>query len=236
MLTEEQRAFQETARRFAEEQIAPGFMARELQQTISRTLVREMGALGLIGVDLPERFGGLGAPSVTAGVVIEAISYADLNVAYVPLLASLNGQILVRHAPDALARLWVPRDRFWRSNLCAGADGAAGRIGCGKPGTVGPVRGRHSYVLNGEKSSISMADQADIAVVFARTGASGQWGAGRVGVPGADGHTGMSRSRFNDLGSKAVGRGSIFFDGVLVPADSRLAAEGMGFVAGDAGV
>src|SRR3978361_361629 len=106
MFTEEQRAIQAVAQRFAHEQIAPGFMAREQAGVVSRALIREMGALGLIGVDLPERFGGLAAPSVTAGVVIEAVGYADLNVAYVPLLASLNGQILARHASESVAQTW----------------------------------------------------------------------------------------------------------------------------------
>lgn len=55
-----------------------------------------MGALGLIGADLPERYGGLGAPSVTAGIATEVVSYADLNVGYVPLLALLIGQIIAR--------------------------------------------------------------------------------------------------------------------------------------------
>ena len=85
VLSEDQSAFQETARRFARERIAPGYMAREREGRVDRALVREMGALGLIGADLPERYGGLGEPSVTAGLAIEAVSYGDMNVGYVPL-------------------------------------------------------------------------------------------------------------------------------------------------------
>ena len=55
--TEDQRAFQETARRFARERIAPGYMGREREGRVGRELVREMGALGLIGADLPEHYG-----------------------------------------------------------------------------------------------------------------------------------------------------------------------------------
>ena len=79
-ITDEQRAFQETARRFARERLAPGYMAREREGRIDRALIAEMGALGLIGVDLPEAFGGLGQPSVTAGLVIEAVAHGDFNV------------------------------------------------------------------------------------------------------------------------------------------------------------
>src|SRR5690606_24507616 len=67
-LSDEQRAFLETARRFAREKLAPGYQAREKEGRIDRALVAEMGSLGLIGVDLPEEYGGLGQPSVTAGL------------------------------------------------------------------------------------------------------------------------------------------------------------------------
>ena len=229
IFSDEQRAFQDVARRFATDRIAPGFMAREQTGIIDRALLRDMGALGLIGVDLPERFGGLGAPSVTAGIVMEAIAYADLNVAYVPLLASLNGQIIARHAPEALAAGWLPRIVSGDA-VCAlalteprgGSDAANLMLSARRDGD--------DYVLSGEKSSISMADQADIAIVFARTGApdSGARGVSAFLVPMDS--QGITRSRFNDLGSKAVGRGSIFFDTVRVPAANLLAAKGMGFV------
>ena len=98
-LNEEQRAFQAAAQRFAREQLAPHYQARERDGTIDRKLVRDMGALGLIGVDLPERHGGLGLPSESAGLIIEALAYGDFNVAYVQLLGSLCGQIIARHAP-----------------------------------------------------------------------------------------------------------------------------------------
>ena len=227
--SEEQRAFQEVAQRFARERLAPGFMAREQAGRIDRALVREMGLLGLIGVDLPEQYGGMGAPSATAGVIIEAVAHGDFNVAYVQLLASLNGQIVARHASPALAQAWIPRivsgDALFALALTeprGGSDAANLALSARRAGD--------DYVLNGEKSSISLADQADAAVVFARTGApdSGARGVSAFLVP-LDSQ-GVSTSRFNDLGSKAVGRGSIFFDDVRVPAANRLADEGMGFV------
>jgi cyclohexanecarboxyl-CoA dehydrogenase len=63
-----------------------------------------MGSLGLIGVDLPEAFGGLGQSGVTAGMIIEDIAYGDFNISYVQLLASLMGLIMVRNADPDLAR------------------------------------------------------------------------------------------------------------------------------------
>jgi cyclohexanecarboxyl-CoA dehydrogenase len=228
-LTEEQRAFQEAARRFARERIAPGYMAREKARHVDRALMREMGALGLIGADLPERYGGLGAPSVTAGLAMEAVSHADPNVGYVPLLASLNGQIVARHANPALAGEWIPRIVAGEALFCIGLTEPRGGSDAANL-QLSARRDGDDYVLNGEKSSISMADQADAAVIFARTGAadSGARGVSAFLVPMDS--KGVTTTRFNDLGSHAVGRGSIFFDDVRIPAGNRLAEEGMGFV------
>ena len=232
MFSEDQLAFQETARRFAAERLAPGFMAREAEGRIDRALLREMGDLGLIGVDLPEQFGGLGQSSETAGVVIEALSYGDLNVSYVQLLTSLNGQILARHAAPRLAEHWIRRAVAGEALLALALTEPRGGSDAANLALSARRDGDH-YVLNGEKSSISMADQADAAVVFARTGGPDKQGSGARGVSAflvPMDLPGIARSRFNDLGSKAVGRGSIFFDDVRVPADHRLAEEGMGFV------
>jgi cyclohexanecarboxyl-CoA dehydrogenase len=229
ILTEDQRAFQETAQRFARERIAPGYMAREREGRVDRALVREMGALGLIGADLPERYGGLDEPSVTAGLAIEAVSHADLNVGYVPLLASLNGQIIARHASPDLARHWIPRMVAGEALFCIGLTEPRGGSDAANL-ALSARRDGDSYVLRGEKSSISMADQADAAVIFARTGSpeSGARGVSAFLVPMDT--PGVTTTRFNDLGSHAIGRGSIFFDDVRIPVGNRLAEEGLGFV------
>jgi cyclohexanecarboxyl-CoA dehydrogenase len=228
-LSEEQRAFRTAAERFAREKLAPHYQAREQEAVIDRKLVREMGALGLIGVDLPERHGGLGLPSETAGLIIEALAYGDFNVAYVQLLGSLCGQIIARHAADDLAAEWLPRiisgDSLVSLALTEPRGGSdAGNLALSaRPTDTG-------YVLNGEKSSISIADQADASLVFVRTGRveDGVRGVSAFLVPMNT--PGVKTSRFSDLGSKVVARGSIFFDDVQVPRTNRLGAEGAGFV------
>src|SRR5579871_1748794 len=69
IFNDDQLAIQDLARRFAREKLAPGYQARDKSGVLDRALIREMGELGLMGVDLPESFGGLGAPGVTAGVI-----------------------------------------------------------------------------------------------------------------------------------------------------------------------
>jgi cyclohexanecarboxyl-CoA dehydrogenase len=86
------------------------------------------------------------------------------------------------------------------------------------------------YLLNGEKTSISAADQADAAVVFGRTGSveSGAQGVTALLVP--TDLPGVTRNRFDCHGQRAIGRGSLFFDNVRVPVSHRLGPENKGFV------
>lgn len=227
-LSDEQRAFLETARRFAREKLAPGYQAREKEGRIDRALVAEMGSLGLIGVDLPEEYGGLGQPSVTAGLVIEALAYGDFNAAYVQLLASLQGSILARHAAPELARHWIKRIVAGEAIVAVALTEPRGGSDAGNL-ALAARRVPGGYVLQGEKSSISMADQADATIVFARTGKPEEGPRGVTAFLVPMDSKGVSTTRFADLGSKAVGRGSIFFDGVFVPEENRLAGEGQGF-------
>ena len=226
--TAEQRAFQETAQRFAREKLAPHYQAREASGEVDRALVKQMGALGLIGADLPEEYGGLGQPSLTAGLIIEAIAYGDFSVAYVQLLGSLQGQILARHAAPDLARDWIARIVTGDAIVSVALTEPRGGSDAGNL-ALAARRDGDRYILNGEKSSISMADQADASIVFARTGKpeDGPRGVSAFLVPMNS--KGVSTSRFNDIGSKAVGRGSIFFDDVEVSVTHRLSGEGMGF-------
>jgi cyclohexanecarboxyl-CoA dehydrogenase len=229
VLSEEQQAIQDTARRFAAERLAPGYMVRDKEGRLDRSLVADMGRLGLIGVSLPEAHGGLGAGGVTAGVVMEAIAAADMNVAYVQLLGALTGDILARHATPEVAGHWVPRIVEGEAVLAlalteprGGSDAANLMLSARASG--------NGYRLNGEKTSVSFADTADAAVVFARTGTQedGARGVSAFVVDLAE--KGVARTRFDDIGTRIVGRGSLFFDDVFVPAECRLAAEGDGFV------
>jgi cyclohexanecarboxyl-CoA dehydrogenase len=109
VLSENQEAFKETARRFAAERLAPEYMKREEAGAIDPSLLREMAELGLIGTDLPETYGGLGIDSASLGVIVEQIAHGDFNVSYVQLLASLMGGLVVRHANTDIADEWIPK-------------------------------------------------------------------------------------------------------------------------------
>ena len=231
-LDDELRALAEQARRFANERIAPGFQERDRTRVLDRSLMREMGTLGLIAPELPEAFGGLGTGCLAAGVIHEAIAGADLSMSYINLLSSLNGQILSEHAQPALAAPWLERltrgDALLALALTeprGGSDVASLRLKM-----QAAADGSGDWVLNGEKTSISAADQADAAVVFARSGKveDGARGVSALFVP--LGLPGITRTRFDCHGQRAIGRGSLHFENVRVPGDHLLGDLGAGFV------
>ncbi|MBS0521543.1 MAG: cyclohexanecarboxyl-CoA dehydrogenase [Proteobacteria bacterium] len=222
-------ALAEQARRFAADRVAPGFLERDRTRVLDRGLMKAMGGMGFIAPELPERFGGLGLGCLAAGVIHEEIARADLSMSYVNLLGSLNGQILAHHGhPDVVAP-WLERLTAGEALLAlalteprGGSDAANLVLRLEREGDF--------YVVNGEKTSISAADQADAAVVFGRTGAPGSGARGVTALLVPLDLPGITRSRFDCHGQRAIGRGSLFFENVRVPVSHRLGGENQGFV------
>lgn len=228
-LDEELSALAEHTRRFATDRIAPGFLERDTTCVLDRALMREMGELGLIAPELPTDFGGQGLTSRAAGVIHEEIARADLSMSYINVLASLNGQILARYGDPDVTASWLSRLIGGEALIAialteprGGSDAANLRVQFDRQGD--------EYIVNGEKTSISAATQADAAVVFGRTGSieSGAHGVTALLVP-MD-LPGVTNAPAACHGQKAVGRGSIFFDNVRVPASHRLGDENKAFV------
>ena len=226
---EDLQALAEHARRFAMGRVAPGFQERDRTRVLDRALLREMGDLGFICPELPEEFGGQGMGCLAAGVIHEEIARADLSFSYLNLLASLNGQILSQYGEPSVVGPWLQKLTKGEA-ICAialteprgGSDAANLRLRMERDGD--------HYVINGEKTSISAADQADICVVFGRTGTpeAGAHGVTALLVPMKT--PGLTTSRFDCHGQRAIGRGSIFFENVRVPVSHRLGDENKGFV------
>jgi cyclohexanecarboxyl-CoA dehydrogenase len=222
-------ALADQARRFAADRVAPGFQERDRTRVLDRGLMRAMGGMGFIAPELPEACGGLGMGCLAAGVIHEEIARADLSMSYINLLASLNGQILSHHGRADIVAPWLARLIAGEALLAialteprGGSDAANLRLRIERDGS--------DYIVNGEKTSISAADQADAAVVFGRTGSvdAGAHGVTALLIP-MD-LPGITRSRFDCHGQRAIGRGSLFFENVRVPQSHRLGDENKGFV------
>ena len=225
---DDQIALRDVARRFAREKLRPDYQKRESQPGIDRALFREMGSLGLIGVDLSEEYGGLGLSGVTAGMITEEIAYGDFNVSYMQLLSSLMGAIIHANASPELARTWNSRIVAGEAIVALGLTEPRG----GSDAANLQLKARRvgdEYILSGEKTSITFADQADAMVLFARTGKPEDGARGITALLVDLNQKGVQRTRFNDVGSKIIGRGSVFFDDVRVPADHLLGERGRGY-------
>jgi cyclohexanecarboxyl-CoA dehydrogenase len=145
-------------RRFATDRIAPGFQERDRTRVLERQLMREMGEMGFIAPELPEKFGGQGLGCLAAGVIHEEIARADLSISYINLLASLNGQILSQHGRPEVVEQWLTKLARGEALLAialteprGGSDAANLRLKAERDGD--------EYVINGEKTSISAADE-----------------------------------------------------------------------------
>ena len=227
ILNEDQLALRDTARRFARDRLLPHYQAREKDSRVDPELMREMGDLGLLAPDLSPDHGGLGLDAVTAGIVIEELSYGDFNIGSLAVVQSLCGAIVQKNGTDAVKADWLPRICAGEALLAlsvtephAGSDASAIRLKA--------VRDGDGYVLSGEKTSTTFSDTADGFVVFARVGdTKGSKGVTAFLVPASS--PGLQKTRFEDVGGLVTGRGSLFFDAVRVPLDYRLGEEGRGF-------
>ncbi|MDB5751530.1 MAG: aliB [Ramlibacter sp.] len=227
-IDEDLEALADQARRFGAGRVAPGFQERDRTRVLDRGLMREMGELGFIAPELPQADGGLGLGCLAAGVIHEEIARADLSMSYINLLASLNGQILSQYGSKEVTGPWLRKLTRGQALVAialteprGGSDAANLRLKA--------ERVADGYVLNGEKTSISAADQADAVIVFGRTGTTEAGAHGVTALLVPTDAPGLTRSRFDCHGQRAIGRGALFFENVKVPLEHRLGDENRGF-------
>src|SRR5216683_531296 len=228
-LSAEQKLLQETLRDFARRELLPNYASRDRDEDLPPALVRKLGELGVLAPMVDGQLGGSGLDYVSLVIAHEEIARGDFNAAYVLLLSALVGAIIARSADARQQAEFLPP-------ICRGelipALGVTEPVGGSDAAHVKMQARRDgdSYLLTGEKTSISFSSSAGAALVMARTGALEE-GARGVSAFYVDlNSAGVTRTRFRDLGSRAIGRGQLFFDSVRVPAESRVGAEGAGFV------
>lgn len=226
-LSEEQESFRAELRRFGAERLAPHYAPDDASGTMAPSIRGDMAAMGLLGLRIPSRHGGHGADAVTVGVAVEELARANINAAYLVLSTALVGDVVLAGASDAQRDAWLPAIADG-SSLPAlaltepghGSDAAAIELAA-RPDGVG------RWTLHGEKTSISLAHLADTVVVFARTGGPGARGVSAFHLP-LD-RAGLSIVRLSDVGNRAAGRCSLFFDGVAVGRDEMVGPENGAF-------
>ena len=226
-LTDAQCEYRDRARGIARGQLLPGYRDRERNGRIDPELRREIGALGLIAPELPTGLGGRDQDRLTAGVVTEEIGRGDINVAYLQVVGSLVGQILAGNAAPEVAQEWVPGICSGEEIVGIGLTEPQAGSDAGMPALTA-VRDGGDWVLDGVKS-LSFAGDASAVVVFARTGPSADRGKDISAFLVPLDAPGVTREPYSDMGTTAVGRGAAHLDGVRVPDNHLLGAQGRGF-------
>lgn len=223
--TEDQLLLQQTLRQYAKEKLLPNYARWDRGETISRDELREAAKLGIFGLRVPTKFGGQEADYVTCGIMTEELSRGDFNYSLYIQLGLIASELLASFAHPEIQAEWLPRHvagdviAFGLTEPSAGSDAA--NI------TTRAVKTGDDYVITGEKASITFAGYADACIVFARTGEQGARGISAFLVP-LD-VPGVTRQVYKTPGERLTQRGSLFFDGVRVPARNRVGGESGGF-------
>jgi butyryl-CoA dehydrogenase len=229
ILNEEQLLIQDSARKFAQQRLAPNSAQWERQAAFPREIIAEMGALGFMGMTVPPEWGGAGADYVSYALALTEIAAGDGAIATI-----VSGHNSVGVMPILSFGSHEQRERYVRdlasghklSAFCltepqGGSDAAAIRTRATRSGG--------SYVLRGTKQFITSGATADIALVFAVVDPA----AGKRGISAfivdtkAPGYT-VTRIE-KKMGQNASDTCEISLEDVVVPAEDRLGEEGQGY-------
>ena len=219
-LSEEERLIQAAARAYATEKLSPRIAAAFESGASDPDIFTEMGEMGLLGVTLPEAYGGLGGSYVAYGLVAREIERVDSGYrSMMSVQSSLVIYPIYAYGSEAQRRRYLP-------GLCAGTligcfgltEPDAGSDPAGMKTTARPTDG--GYVLNGAKMWISNAPIADVFVVWAKSEAHG----GKVrGFVLDKGTAGLSAPEIgHKLSLRASVTGEIVLDNVQVGEDALL--------------
>jgi len=228
-LSDEQIQVRDMVREFAAREVAPYIQEWDAKGQFHREVLTKMGELGILGLPIPEEFGGSGFDYVSLALACEELEYVDTFLRVVMSVhVGLNSLALLQWATDEQKQRWLtPQAQgekiatFGLTEPNAGSD--AGSI------ETTAVRDGDSYLLNGAKMWISLANVADHFLVFASIDRS-QKHKGLTAFVLERGMEGFTTGTIKGkLGVRAGNTGELAFNNVRVPLENRIGEEGEGF-------
>jgi alkylation response protein AidB-like acyl-CoA dehydrogenase len=227
-LSDDEQLFRDTVRRFSAEQIAPLVRTMDESQHMDASLIRQMAALGLLGIEVPEQYGGSGGTFFEAILAVEAISAVDPSVGVlIDVQNTLCNNAIIRWATEAQKQKYLPKlatntiGAYALSEASSGSDAFALQTRATKRG--------HDYILNGQKLWITNAKEAELFIVFATLDpALGYKGITAFLVEkGTPGFT--LGKKENKLGIRASSTCELIFNNCAIPAANVLGEPGKGY-------
>ena len=226
-LTPEQIAFQNSAREFSRQELAPKAAEWDTACHFPVQVLKKAGQMGFLSIYTPTAAGGMGLGRLDASLIFEELSAGCTTTAAFMTIHNMATWMVATFGNNVVRGQWCPSlvtgDKL--ASYCltepdSGSDAASLKTTA--------VRDGDYYVINGSKCFISGAGSTDVLVVMVRTGEAGPKGISAVVVPA--GAKGVSYGRKEEkMGWNAQPTRTITFEDVRVPVSQRLGEEGQGF-------
>ncbi len=227
-LTDDQQQLRDLAREWVDREVVPHAAEWDRVEAVDRAIVGKLGAVGFLGLGLPEEYAGSGGDLLSYALVMEELGRGDTSIrGIVSVSLGLVAKSVNAWGTDPQKAEWLPR-------LATGE--ALGCFGLTEPGTgsdagsltARAVRDGSDWLLTGTKIFITNGTWADVALVFARSGEPGPRGISAFLVPTSA--PGFERREITGkLGLRGQATAELVLDGVRVPDSARLGDEGAGF-------
>jgi glutaryl-CoA dehydrogenase len=219
-LSEEERMLRDGARAYAREKLQPRVIAAYREEATDPAIFREMGEMGLLGVTVPEEYGGIGASYVAYGLIAREVERVDSGYrSMMSVQSSLVMYPIYAYGSEAQRKKYLPK---LASGEFIGCFGLTEPDAGSDPGGMKTraTKSANGYVLNGSKMWISNAPIADVFIVWAKSEAHG----GKIrGFVLDKGMKGLSAPKIGGkLSLRASVTGEIVMDNVEVGEDALL--------------
>jgi len=226
-LSDDQRAFVESARAFSEGALAPNAAEWDEKSIFPKAVLAQAGELGFMGMYTPEAAGGLAMSRLDASLIVEELAKGCTATAAFLTIHNMATNMVGKYCNQSVIDTWCP-ELVMGSKLAsycltepgAGSDAASLRTSAVQEGD--------EYVVNGAKVFISGAGDTDVLVVMLRTGGAGPKGISALLIP-ADAEGISYGKKEEKMGWNAQPTRMVTFDNVRVPVANRLGDEGQGF-------
>ena len=225
--TEDQLAFKQAAKEFAEKEMAPYAAQWDEEAHFPVDVIKKTGELGFLGLYSPEKYGGLGLSRLDSSIIFEEMSQHCTSTTAFMTIHNMCAWMVTSFADESLAAEWGPKLTSGEllASYCLTEPGSGSDAGSMK--TTAKPDGEE-YVINGSKTFISGAGSTDVLVLMARTGEAGPKGVSCFLVPAnLDGI--IYDKKESKMGWNSQPTRLITFENVRIPKSYLIGEEGEGF-------
>lgn len=226
-LSDDQQAFADTAKQFAEQELAPNAATWDKEHIFPKQTIQKAGELGFCSLYTPETEGGLGLSRLDSSIIFEQLAMGCTTTTAMMTIHNMATWMIATWGTRRVKSHWCPGlvcgqklASYCLTEPGSGSDAASMRSHAKKDGA--------DYVLNGSKMFISGAGETDVLVVMARTGEQGPKGISAF-VVAADTEGVIYGKAEEKMGWNAQPTRLVTFDNVRIPQDCLLGEEGQGF-------